>query len=82
MIFNRFILLDFSFAGDDDVALNLKKEQVCFNITWNLEFKKKNCITISKNNSCTDYNVTLKEDPCNKPFNKSFKLPPGKHHSY
>lgn len=74
-IFNRLI---FIFAEDRDVTSLLNKtelkERVCFSSIWNLKCE---CIDINKNNSCTDYTMTCKENPCNMSI--PIKLPPGKY---
>ncbi|KAF4083489.1 hypothetical protein AMELA_G00142000 [Ameiurus melas] len=61
---------------ESDVNHTLKitgaKVQVCFETKWDLS----KCIDIDISNSCTDYSVTFKGDPCKKSIN--FTLPPVK----
>ncbi|KAF4083494.1 hypothetical protein AMELA_G00142050 [Ameiurus melas] len=61
---------------ESDVNHTLKitgaKVQVCFETKWDLS----KCIDIDISNSCTNYSVTFKEDPCKKSIN--FTLPPVK----
>ncbi|KAF4083481.1 hypothetical protein AMELA_G00141790 [Ameiurus melas] len=61
---------------ESDVNHTLKitgaKEQVCFETKWDL----RECIDIDTSNSCTDYSVTFKGDPCKKSI--PYTLPPVK----
>ncbi|XP_047666048.1 receptor-type tyrosine-protein phosphatase C isoform X12 [Tachysurus fulvidraco] len=61
---------------DSDVSFTLKNDQVCFKTVWNLTFEKE-CITVTKDNSCSNSKLNFKEDVCNKTY-VPFQLPPVK----